>query len=154
MGRFRVIVVGKSRCGWANEAVADYTRRLRRFGGVSEVAVKQAKFRGDPEPVRVAESRAIADTLGARDVLVVLDERGRGYGTPELAELLDDARQRGPVVFALGGPYGHADLLRERAWRTIRLSELVLNHEVARVLLYEQLYRCLSLLEGTPYHHA
>jgi 23S rRNA (pseudouridine1915-N3)-methyltransferase len=57
------------------------------------------------------------------------------------------------VVFALGGPYGHGAALRQAAWRTVRLSDLVLNHEVARVVLYEQLYRAMMQLAGAPYHH-
>jgi len=63
------------------------------------------------------------------------------------------AFQQGTVVFAMGGPYGHDPSVRAAAWRTVRLSDLVLNHEVARVVLYEQLYRALTLLEGAPYHH-
>jgi 23S rRNA (pseudouridine1915-N3)-methyltransferase len=67
--------------------------------------------------------------------------------------MVDAGRRHGTVVFAIGGPYGHGEAVRARAWRTVRLSDLVLNHEVARVVLYEQLYRALTLLEGVPYHH-
>lgn len=151
--KFRVLTVGRSRCRWANEAVADYTKRLRRHGGVEERALKQEPFRGNPDAVRVAEAARVAAALGAQDRLVVLDERGARLDTEGFAALVDEGRQAGNVTFALGGPYGHDADLRDRAWRVVRLSDLVLNHEVARVLLYEQLYRAMTLLAGVPYHH-
>jgi 23S rRNA (pseudouridine1915-N3)-methyltransferase len=57
------------------------------------------------------------------------------------------------LVFAIGGPYGHAPALREKAHRVLSLSPMVLNHELARVVLVEQLYRAHSLLFGGKYHH-
>ncbi len=151
--RFEVRVVGRSRCSWANEAVSDYARRIRRYGGVDERAVRPEPFRGDVEAVRAAEASRLIAGLPSHGVLVALDERGDRVDTEALTGLVDDGRQRGGVVFALGGPYGHGAAVRAEAWRVLRLSDLVLNHEVARVVLYEQLYRALTLLEGAPYHH-
>ncbi len=151
--RFRVLVVGRSRCAWADQAVDDWTRRLRRYGGVEEHAVKPERFRGDVDAVRDAEARHLLERVGPRDRLVVLDERGERLDSHAFAALVDEGRQAGTVVFALGGPYGHGAAARDAAWRSVRLSEFVLNHEVARVVLYEQLYRALTLLEGAPYHH-
>jgi 23S rRNA (pseudouridine1915-N3)-methyltransferase len=53
----------------------------------------------------------------------------------------------------IGGPYGLDPTVREHAWRTLRLSDLVLNHAVARVVLIEQLYRAVQIRVGSPYHH-
>lgn len=133
--------------------MADYTRRLRRHGGVEEEAVKAEPFRGDAQAVRGAEGARLLARVGPRDQLVVLDERGDRLDSAGFATLVDEGRQRGQVVFALGGAYGHAPASREAAWRVVRLSDLVLNHELARVVLYEQLYRAMTLLSGAPYHH-
>lgn len=152
MARFGVWVVGRPRSGWANEAVEDYTRRIRRYGGVEERFVRPERFRGDPEAVRQAEADRLLGAIG-RARLVALDERGKALDSLAFAGLVDEGRQSGALAFAIGGPYGHGEALRQAAWRTVRLSELVLNHEVARVVLYEQLYRALTLLEGAPYHH-
>lgn len=151
--RFRVIVVGRGRCGWADEAVADYTRRIARLGGVSEEDVKAEPFRGDVERVRTAEGERVLARVGPRDKLVVLDERGDRLDSAAFAGLVEQGRQHGALAFAIGGPYGHAEAVRDQAWRVIRLSDLVLNHHLARVVLYEQLYRALTLVEGIPYHH-
>lgn len=138
---------------WAETAVADYSRRLRRHGGVVEEAVRAEPFRGDVEAVKREEGARLLGRVGMRDPLVVLDERGEALSTTGFAQLVDVGRQRGHLVFALGGAYGHGDAVRKAAWRTVRLSDLVLNHEIARVVLYEQLYRAMTLLAGIPYHH-
>lgn len=151
--RFRVLTVGRSRCDWADAAVADYGRRLRRHGGVDEEPVKAETFRGDVSAVRDAEGGRLLARMGPRDQLVVLDERGAALDSEAFAALVDEGRQRGTVVFALGGAYGHASATRDAAWKVVRLSDLVMNHEVARVVLFEQLYRAMMLLSGAPYHH-
>jgi 23S rRNA (pseudouridine1915-N3)-methyltransferase len=153
VNRFRVLVVGRGRSSWADEAVADYTGRVRRFGGVGEEDLKAEPFRGDVDRVRTAEGERVLSRVGPRDRLVVLDERGERLDSEAFAALVDQGRQLGGVVFAIGGPYGHAPAVRSAAWRVIRLSDLVLNHHLARVVLYEQLYRALTLIEGIPYHH-
>jgi 23S rRNA (pseudouridine1915-N3)-methyltransferase len=153
MARLRVLLVGKSRVAWADEAVADWTKRLDRHGGVVEEAVKSEPFRGDVEAVRAAEATRLLARVGPREKLVALDERGDDVDTAAFTRLVDEGRRDAALVFAIGGPYGHGAAVRERSWRTIRLSSLVLNHEVARVVLYEQLYRTMAILSGTPYHH-
>lgn len=151
--RFRLLRVGRGRDPWADEAVAEWTKRLRRAGGLEEEELKPEPFHGDVAAVRDAEAARILGRLGPRDGLVCLDERGERLDTPAFAALVDGLRQQGTVVFAIGGPYGHGEAVRARARRVVRLSDLVLNHALARVVLVEQLYRAITLLEGTPYHH-
>ena len=151
--RFRVLLVGKPKERWAQQAVDDYARRLRRHGGVDEAIIKPEKYRGDVHAVRQAEGRRMLASVRPSDRLVVLDERGEGLDTAGFQELVDEGRQLGPLVFAVGGAYGHDPSVRAAAWRCVRLSDLVLNHEVARVVLYEQLYRAMTLIAGVPYHH-
>jgi len=153
--RVAVLVVGKGGAAWADEAVGDYVKRAKRYGRVDEEAVKPETFRGDVDAVRRAESERLLARVGDRDRLVVLDERGADLDTAAFAAMLKAARDGGVhrLVFALGGPYGHDPSIRDRAWKVVRLSALVLNHEVARVVLYEQIYRGFDLLAGGPYHH-
>lgn len=150
--RFVVLPVGKPKARWAQSAVDDYSKRLRRHGGVREQVVKSEPFRGDEHAVRQAEGNRILET-SHKGVLVVLDERGLDLDSHAFAKLVDAGRQQGTVYFAIGGAYGHSEDVRAGAWRVVRLSNLVLNHELARVVLYEQLYRAMTLLSGAPYHH-
>ncbi len=93
--------------------------------------------------------------LPARSWLIAVDERGESRTSEGLAKLLDDAAMSGatPLWFAMGGAYGHAPAVRERARLTLSLSPMVLNHAVARVVLVEQIYRACTIRAGEPYHH-
>ena len=70
------------------------------------------------------------------------------------AKLIDEAEQLGTqrLVFAIGGPFGHGAAVRTQAWKTVRLSHMVLNHSIARLVLGEQLYRASTILLGGQYH--
>ena len=153
--RVVVVAVGRPSSGWAQQACDDYARRCVRWGGVEAAWVRHEPFRGDVDAVRLAEGERVRKTLGERDRVVVLDERGDDVDTEAFTRLVDLARTEGAtrLVFALGGAYGHAPGARARAWRVVRLSSLVLNHEVARVVLHEQIYRAFAALHGVPYAH-
>jgi 23S rRNA (pseudouridine1915-N3)-methyltransferase len=149
-----VLKVGERSPAWSEAAVEEYAKRLRRNPGIEEIAVKPEAFRGDVEAVRAAESQRVLDALKPRDFMVALDERGAAPDTDAFGALLDEGLGApGRLVFVLGGAYGHHERLRAAAWRTIRLSSLVLNHEVARIVLFEQLYRVVARKSGVPYHH-
>ena len=149
------IWVGKGRVKWADDATHEYTRRLPRHLGFKEVALKPTPFKGDIEAVRHAEADRILSKLSDGDRLVALDERGIEVTSEGFAALIDEATRMGTkrLVFAIGGPYGHGPAVRDRSWKTLRLSKMVLNHSLARVVLGEQLYRASTLLWGGQYHH-
>ena len=151
--RLAVALVGKSKCAWAESAVEDYARRLRRHGSLEVRVAKPEKFRGDVESVRAAEADRLLKLVRPREQLVALDERGEGLDTHGFSAMLESLALEGTVVFAIGGAYGLHARVRHRAQRVVRLSDLVLNHEVARVVLYEQLYRAAAIRAGIPYHH-
>lgn len=149
----RVVTVGASRCAWANDAVAHYAKRIRSLGPIGVDVVRAEPFRGDKDKVRAEESKRLLKTIKPRDRLVLLDERGVCMDTPSFAKWVDKERQHANLVFAIGGAFGHDEEARKRAGKLLRLSDFILNHEVARVVLYEQLYRAETLLTGHPYSH-
>ena len=152
---FRIVTVGRSGCAWSDGAVSEYSKRLKRYGGVEELFVKSEAFRGDVNRVRAKEAERVLKQVSPRDRLVVLDERGVDLDTMGFTALIDQCRQGGipRMVWAIGGPYGHDSSVRQGAWKIVRLSSMVMNHDVARVVLYEQLYRSLAILHNVPYHH-
>ncbi len=143
-----VTAVRTGRVGWADEACADWGRRIDRHFRFEDRAIRPSTPEGEAE--------ALFALVPPRGRLVALDERGEDLTSPNLAALLERCAQDGvtSVVFAVGGAYGHAPVVRERAWRTVRLSAMVLAHAVARVVLVEQLYRACAIRAGEPYHHA
>jgi 23S rRNA (pseudouridine1915-N3)-methyltransferase len=149
-----VLRVGKARNAWADEACADYGRRIRRHLPLEEIVLPTAT--AAPDLARAREGEALVGQLKDRDRLVVLDPGGQQITTDALAELVTAASQLSTarLVLAIGGPFGHGAAARERAWKTVALSRLILNHELARVVVYEQLYRVTDILwGGRVYHH-
>jgi len=146
---------GRGKTTWADDAAVDYVSRLVRFAPTEEWILKPAAYRGNLDVARAEEGRRLLERLQVGDRLVVLDERGSSTDTKGWAALLERFAQQASrrVIFAIGGPYGHADEVRARADACLSLSPLVLNHQVARVLVLEQVYRVQSLLRGEPYHH-
>ena len=146
--------VGRGRTAWADAGVEDYARRLTRMK-YEEKLLKPAPFRGDVDAVRAEEAGRILKQVRAGDRLITLDERGETMSTEALAEIVRGAARASTrrLVFAIGGPYGHGPLVRQRAHTVLSLSGMVLNHELARVLLVEQLYRVSTILWGGSYHH-
>ena len=150
-----VLRVGKPTERWADEAIGHWSKRLRKHGGLEQDWVKHEAFRGDVAAVRRAESERLLKRIGPRDVLVAVDERGQTPDSIAFSSLIEEHRNHSTyrMVFALGGAYGHSPELRRRANMSLSLSSFVLNHEVARVVLVEQIYRAFTILDGTPYHH-
>ena len=151
-----LLTVSKGGGAHFDGAVAEYAERVTRYTAFREVTSKpNPRNASEPEAQKVAEGEKLLKLIGARDRLVLLDERGKDLSSTGLADLLADAGEEGvpQLVFAIGGPHGHGAAMKERANVTIRLSACVLNHQVARLVLVEQLYRAWSILKGENYHH-
>lgn len=147
--------VGRGRTAWADAACEDFARRLPRTLPFAEERVDNEPFRGDVEVVRAAEAARLLALLREGDRLIALDERGELPTSEGFAAWIDEAARQSSrrLVFAIGGPYGHGEALRAAAWKRLALGRMVLNHEIARVVLVEQLYRASTLLWGGSYHH-
>ena len=152
--KLKLLSVAKGKTAWADEAAKDYLRRIKRYGPFEEERIKPSSGQGAAR-CRLDEAGKVLRQIGPRDRLILLDERGKNLSSKEWAVLLEEARNAGVgnLVFCIGGPFGHDPSLRERADRCVCLSPLVLNHQVARVVVLEQLYRAWTILRGEPYHH-
>ncbi len=142
----RLIVAGKPALAYARTGVDEYLKRLSRFGGHELVAVRA----GAPEEV---SARLLEKSQGC--YRIALDERGTGLGTRALAEKLGNLATRGDVktvAFLIGAADGHSESLRKACDFLLALSPMTLQHELALLVLLEQLYRVASLKSGSPYH--
>ena len=152
--RLTLLAVGDKLPAWAEAATADYLKRMPREARVELLTVKPEKRSGQSaDSLKQAEAARLLDKLPANARLVALDEHGRQLSTRELADLL--ARWLGSgqdVCLVIGGADGLAPAILDKAETTLALSRLTLPHALARVLLAEQLYRAVSLLNNHPYH--
>ena len=154
MKAIRLIVVGQARAAYFRKAAAHYLTALGRYVPAEEIVVRDGKS-SDPARRKAEETKTILSRLAPRDFLVVLDEGGRSLPSRELAVRLRtwlDDPGRTPC-FVVGGAFGLAPEILTRADVTLALGPGTLPHELARVVLYEQLYRAAAIGAGAPYHH-
>ena len=150
-----VLAVGSKMPRWVDEAVAEYAKRFGRDIRYTLKEIKPQKRGGGigAEQGMAVEEKRILEALPENALLVALDERGEAPTSLQLAQHLKNWQQNGEhVCFVIGGADGMSDALKSRARLLLRLSSLTLPHGMVRVLLTEQLYRAVSILNNHPYH--
>ena len=152
--RVVIAAVGKPRDRHLAAAIVEYETRAARYWPLDVVEVREASGRSiSPDLARQREGERILERLPAAVALVVCDERGDRLTSTEFAALLNDTRNRASdIAFVVGGAFGLADSLRDRATRAMQLAPWTLPHEMARLVLAEQLYRAGTIVRGEPYH--
>ena len=149
--RLRIIWTGKTRDARLRALIEDYSGRLGHFARC-EVTELRELGRTD-KPGIDKESKRISDALRPGSLTVLLDPEGTEWTSQELAAQVRSWEGKGikEVAFVIGGPNGLADDFKSRADKRWSLSRLTLTHEMARVLLFEQLYRAYTIIHGLPY---
>ena len=143
--KIKVAWVGKTKDPAIQALTADYMERLGHYVEVEgcvlqgEASLLKLRERSGPRPAHT---------------LVLLDSRGKQLSSEELARFLDDHQNRNPqpLLFAIGPADGFSDQARNSAPLVLSLGKMTLTHELARVVLLEQLYRACTILKGHPYH--
>jgi 23S rRNA (pseudouridine1915-N3)-methyltransferase len=148
-----VAAVGKPRHAALAAAIEDYETRAARYWPLDVREVREGSGRGsDAATVRETEGTRIAERV-AGAALVVCDERGTGMTSQTFARFLQDARERArDIAFVIGGANGVVEWLRDSAQTRLALAAWTLPHELARLVLAEQLYRAGTIARGEPYH--
>ena len=153
--KLHIVAAGNRMPRWIEDGFAEYAGRMPKNARLSLLEVR-------PEPRTTGKTVAQMTELEATRIeaaipadceRIVLDERGRELTTRELADWLEKKMDGGrDLAFLIGGPDGLAARLKSGAATQIRLSSLTLPHGLARVLLAEQLYRAISIMQHHPYH--
>ncbi len=154
--RIRLLAVGRRPPRWAEDACAEYFKRLPAALGVESRMIPPARgHAGDVARARDEEGRRLLGACAPDDRVVALDERGTGWSTLELARRLREwERDARDVDLLVGGADGLSAACLERADARWCLSPLTLPHALVRVVVAEQLYRAWSVNAGHPYHRA
>lgn len=149
--KIRLVWPGKTKLAWAAEGIDDYIERSSRFLPVEERVVRAAG-RGSAQQKRDREAEAILGALPEVGYTVVLDERGRQLDSRAFSRLVGDRMLEGrDLSFVVGGAEGLTEAVRERADSLLALSKLTFPHDLARLVLAEQVYRALAILRDHPY---
>jgi 23S rRNA (pseudouridine1915-N3)-methyltransferase len=152
--RVVIAAVGKPRDRHLAAAIDEYETRAARYWPLDVVEVREASGRGvSPEEAKSREGTRLLERVPAGALVVACDERGDRLTSAEFAELVSGARDRAQsVAFVVGGAFGLPEEVRSRAARRIQLAPFTLPHELARLVLAEQLYRAGTIVRGEPYH--
>ena len=138
--RYKIIAIGKIKKFWIQEGIEIY---LKRLPGLEVIEIK--------DNTQIKEENTIKEIIKKNETLVTLNENGQFFTSTQLAtKLLNSHNQN--ITFVLGGASGLSSSLNSSASWQLSLSPLTFPHEIARLLLIEQLYRAKSNSQGTPYH--
>lgn len=152
--RLVVAVVGKARNAALGEAIRDYEKRAARYWPLDVHEVREERATGIPvDKVKEREGLRLSEKVPARAQTVACDVGGKALNSEQFAELLRTAREQDrDIAFLIGGAFGLASSVTKDATMRLSLAPWTLPHEIARLVLVEQIYRAGTIGRGEPYH--
>jgi len=161
--KIKIAWIGKTKEPALQALTEEYLQRISRYAPVEGIALRdetallEISGRASSAKSSAGNSSAGKHTKpagGVKSTLVLMDSRGREFSSEQFAQFLGDYQDRNPLplVLAVGGADGFSEGTRAAAQFTISLGKMTLPHELARVVLLEQVYRAFTILKGHPYH--
>jgi len=149
--------VGKPHEAYVKQGVEDFTSRIKKYFPVEWRVItppKNAAVLSEAE-LKKTEAQLVLQQLSKDDYLVLLDERGKQYSSPELANFIQQRANESTrsIVFLICGAFGAGEAVVQRANAIWSLSKLVFPHMLVRLILAEQVYRACTILKNEKYHH-
>ena len=152
-----LLVIGKTDEEYLVTGIKKYVGRLGHYVSFEMKEIPDIRNRKtlSEEQQKKAESFLLLSQLQPGDQVVLLDERGKQYTSVEFSEFLEKTATSGVkrVVFVIGGPYGFAQEVYDKAHVRMSLSPMTFSHQMVRLIFLEQLYRAFTILKGERYHH-
>lgn len=155
----KIICVGKLKEKYFRDAIAEYQKRLSRFAKVELVQVPDEKAperlsAAEQERVKETEGRAILNKIKDKEYVYVTAIKGQEKSSEEFAQELKELATYGhsDVTFVIGGSLGTSSAVNQRADVLLSFGKLTMPHQLMRVVLIEQIYRCFMINSGSPYH--
>ncbi|HPW67079.1 MAG TPA: 23S rRNA (pseudouridine(1915)-N(3))-methyltransferase RlmH [Salinivirgaceae bacterium] len=152
-----LLVVGKTSEKWLQEGINNYVARINNYVEFEVEVIPDHKNRGkiDVERLKKIEGEKILTSVNEKDVVILLDEKGKEFSSIKFATWLDQnyyiTSKR--LVFVVGGAYGFSNSVYDSANHIIRLSSMTFSHQMVRLFFVEQLYRAFTIIKNEPYHH-
>ena len=147
--KIKVAWIGKTKEPAVQALTEEYLKRISHYAEVAGLALKDEAAILSLAGVE----RQLRQQNKKRHKLVLLDSRGKQFSSEELAEFLEREQVNAtPLLFAIGGSDGFSEEARRQAGLILSLGKMTLPHELARVILVEQLYRAFTILKHHPYH--
>jgi 23S rRNA (pseudouridine1915-N3)-methyltransferase len=153
--QIKIISVGKTKESYLKQGIQEYLDRLKHYGRVEYIEGKGSRNQSQVEVQLKTEGEWMLKQMGTGDFVVLLDEKGRKLNSRKFAAQLNQwmSHLGHPLCFVIGGAFGFAPELRERANYTLSLSDMTFSHQMIRLFFVEQLYRAFTILAGHSYHN-
>lgn len=152
-----VLSIGKISTNWILEGLNQFEPRINRYNKFSSIILPDVKNSKSlsKETLKEEEGRLIISQLNSSDHVVIMDEKGIEFTSRGYAEWIQKQMNTGKkrLVIVIGGPYGFSKDVYARADSKIALSLMTFTHEMAKLIVTEQIYRAMTILKGEPYHH-
>lgn len=150
--KINVVAVGKIKEKFLIEAIGEYKKRLARFVDIREIEVDENTKETNLEKKSELEGERLISKCSG--VVVALDMRGKMLSSPEIAEFVKRKKNEGisEISFVVGGSNGLSKAVLDRADLVLSFGNITYPHQLFRVVLFEQIYRAVSILENLPYH--
>ncbi len=150
-------LVGKTTQDFVEEGMAMYVKRLKHYLPFEVVvipALKKTKGLSVGQ-IKSKEGEDILKRIDKGDYLILLDDKGKQYTSPEFAKYMERLLQQAQrkAIFLVGGAYGFSEKIYDRANTKLSLSNMTFSHQMVRVFFTEQVYRAMTILKNEPYHH-
>lgn len=148
----KIIVVGQLKEKYLKDAIAEYTKRIKKYTNLEIIEVKDEGLVEEAKAIKL-EAEKIKKHLGEKDYLITLEIEGKEFTSVEFAKKLNDIFiESSNLVFLIGGSYGLADELKSKAKLHLSFSKMTFPHQLFRVLLLEQIYRAYKINKNESYH--
>ena len=140
ISHYKIIAIGKVKRRWIREGIEMY---LKRLPGLEIIEIK--------DNTQIKEEQMIKEIIKKNETIVTLNEKGHSFTSKQIAKKLLNSHNQN-ITFVIGGPSGLSPSLNSHASWQLSLSPLTFPHELARLLLIEQIYRAKSISQSSPYH--
>ncbi len=152
-----LLVIGKTDADYIRAGIEEYEKRLRKYVGYEMKVlpdVKNTKHMSEALQ-KEKEGLLLLEQFLPTDYVILLDERGKQYGSGEFSAFLAQKMLNGikRLVFVIGGPYGFSEAVYRKADELLSLSKMTFSHQMVRMIFAEQIYRAMTIMKGEPYHH-
>ncbi len=153
--KIRFIWIGKLKKSYWQDAFDHYWQRLSHYFSLQENCLKEGRNSGSRKQIQETEARSISDLIRPKDLCICIDRQGTVLSSTQLAEqLLKWLNQPGKTpCFLIGGSYGFPQQFIDQCNFTLSFGPMTFPHELARIILLEQLYRATTIHFNHPYHH-
>jgi 23S rRNA (pseudouridine1915-N3)-methyltransferase len=155
--KVKLIAIGKTDEPYLIGGIKEYMSRINRYLSIEVIEIpglKNASHLGQNE-WKAKEATKILPVFTPKDVIILLDEKGKEMTSVEFSSFLNQrfASGSGNLVFVIGGPYGFDESVKNKADFRLSLSKMTFSHQMVRLFFLEQFYRALTILRNEAYHH-